>query len=391
MSGLIEEYGSKVKRGELTWKKAAEIYENITGEKITANALRMRHCRLEGEEKTEKSNLIDAEKFAKVVFDIARSAADKIKAPPKEELFKGKVEESAVLMISDVHVGKVNHFLDLETGDSRETYNRKIMLDEFNGLLDGVCSINALLSETYNIRKLYMFLLGDIVDNNMIFRGQKWFVDVGVGVQVILAANCFKKLILELLSHFEEIEVIVVGGNHGRMTQRREAAPFYNNFDWLMGQVLQRDFSEEDRVSVITPESWFYLCKIYGWKYMLHHGDTVFSWMGIPYYGITRQAKARRTEVEIDMGCIGHFHQRMEIPVSSKSNVLVNGCWIEADDFAWKKYGVISKPEQTYFGVSPKRPATWLFRIDLKREKTPGEQTKVVEQIMQPNGGEEGF
>jgi len=70
-----------------------------------------------------------------------------------------------------------------------------------------------------------------------------------------------------------------------------------------------------------------------------------------------------------DIECIGHFHQKMEIPIGSNAIALVNGAWIENDDFAWRTMGVLSRPEQWYFGVSPKRPRTWQFPLDLLHSK----------------------
>jgi len=89
----------------------------------------------------------------------------------------------------------------------------------------------------------------------------------------------------------------------------------------------------------------------------------------LPYYGIVRQSKARRLEIDYDIEIIGHFHQRLEIPTSSKTITLVNGAWVPKDSFAWKKFGVQSKPEQHFFGVADERPRTWSFEIDLSRDQ----------------------
>jgi hypothetical protein len=87
--------------------------------------------------------------------------------------------------------------------------------------------------------------------------------------------------------------------------------------------------------------------------------------MSLPYYGIVRQSKARRLELQYDIEVIGHFHTRMEIPTSSKTYTLVNGSWISKDTFGWKKFGALSKPEQYFFGISDKRPVSWKFELDL--------------------------
>jgi len=55
----------------------------------------------------------------------------------------------------------------------------------------------------------------------------------------------------------------------------------------------------------------------------------------------------------------------MEIPLSSRAITLVNGSWVPKGMYAWKKYGVLTKAEQIYFGTSPKRPRTWQFTLNL--------------------------
>ena len=152
------------------------------------------------------------------------------------------------------------------------------------------------------------------------------------------------------------------------MSQKMEASPSTRSFDYHMLKILEVIFQNENRVKFIIPDSWFYVQKIYNWRFLLHHGNTVYSWLSLPYYGIVRQGKARRIEIPYSIECIGHFHQRMEIPVGSHSYTLVNGSWIPKDFFAWQKYGVLSKPEQYFFGVSSKRPRTWSFSIDLEQK-----------------------
>jgi hypothetical protein len=313
-------------------------------------------------------NLIDAQEFTKALIDGFGKQKRLIRLPKKVDISTGRMEESAVLMLSDMHIGKVNYYAELETGKGYQTYNTQIAIKEANRLVDGVFTINQLLSHSYAIRKLYIFGLGDLVDNDIIVKGQRFYVDVGVGAQIMLATKILEDMLVAFLNTFEEIEFILIGGNHGRLTEHREMAPFYNNFDWLLGQMLSKSFKDEPRVKIVTPESWFHLHKIYDWKFLLHHGNTVYSWMGLPYYGIVRSGKSRRTEMDVDIECIGHFHTTMEIPISSHSKTLVNGSWIEKDDFGWRQYGNLSKAEQYYFGVSPKRARSWSFVLDLKKE-----------------------
>jgi hypothetical protein len=317
--------------------------------------------------KKEKKELLDFQTFSDSLLKSFQKAQKKICIPSKNKIFKGKdkIKESAVLLLSDIHVGKINYFPD-EVGKSIQTYNERIMWMNANRLVESIAQVNYLLSSYYKLKKLYIFGLGDIIDNDVIVQGQQLFIDVGAGAQLMKAVNLLTQIITQLLTQFEEIELNIIGGNHGRINAKaRDMIPFYNNLDYLLGKILQIQFKDEKRVKVICPESWFHIVTIKGWKYFIHHGNTTKSWLGLPYYGITRKSMARRGEMHYDIECIGHFHHRMNINIGSRSRTIVNGCWIENDDFSWKNYGTFTYPQQYYFGVSKKRPKTWSWDLDL--------------------------
>lgn len=313
----------------------------------------------------KKQNLVDAQEMAKAVLAGLQGSPIKLKVPPLKRNYQGKLSETAVLLLSDIHSGQVNKFPNPDTNKMEVTYDTGVMKQEFDRLLDGIVSINELLSYSYKLDKLYIFGLGDYVENDVIFKGQRFFVDRGVGNQLTTLVDLMTQFITALLRDFKEIEFVCVIGNHGRFQMSREAAPTTNSFDYLMGKMLEIMFKNEKRVKITLPEDWFHFQKIYDWKYFLHHGDTVYSWMSMPYYGLKRAGTSRRVEIPFDIECIGHFHQVMSIPIGGKSKTLVNGSWISKSDFGWRKFGTLSQAEQYYFGVSPKRPRTWRYTIDL--------------------------
>ena len=272
-------------------------------------------------------------------------------------------------MLSDIHSGQVNKFLNSETNEMETTYNTEIMIQEFDRLLDSIDGINRLLSASYKIDKLYIFGLGDYLENDVIYKGQRFFIDKSVGEQLVLMSQIMENFITELLRIFGEIEFICIAGNHGRFQMGKDSAPMANNFDYLLGKMLQIIFRGEKRVKITVPESWYYVTKIYDWKYFLHHGDTVYSWMSIPYYGLKRIGTARRVEIPYDIECIGHFHFEMTIPIGRGAKTFVNGGWIDKSDYGWRKFGTLSRPEQVYFGISPKRAVSWKWALDLLHSK----------------------
>lgn len=306
----------------------------------------------------ELGGMIDRVKKSASPFHINYKAINKI-----------GLEEVAVLNLSDIHAGVKNSILNPETGKTEITYSLDIMIKEFSYLLESMRHIMHLLAPAYKIKKLVIFGLGDWVTGDQIFRGQKWFIEFGVGKQIVTLSEVMTHFLKELLGFFEEIELVLIGGNHGRMTLGREAAPATNSNDYLVYKMLEAIFSAEKRVKFIIPESMFYVYKIYDWKYLLHHGNTIFGWMGLPYYGIVRQSKSAQIEMPHHIECIAHFHVRMEIPVSSRTYTLVNGGWVPRDAYAWESFRTLSKPEQYFFGVSSKRPRTWSFSLDLEKPR----------------------
>ena len=321
-------------------------------------------------EKQDKQKKITQTEFKNLFIEAMDKTQPLVEIPYHKPFDKKKQIEQAVMLISDCHIGKTNTFMDVETGNNIDTYNSNKFIDEANELLLHTHNIiNYHLSPAYNIQDLWLFLLGDIVDNDMIYRGQRFFIDMDVGKQVITGLRVFTDYITALLGLFKNIHVVSVPGNHGRASQRYETTPATRSFDWIFSKMLEISFKEEKRIDFTIPDSFFYRQKIYDWGYYLHHGNSVYSWMSLPYYGIVRQGKSRATEIPYDIECIGHFHQRMEIPMASTKFTLVNGSWIPKDKFSWEKFGVYSYPEQIFFGVSRKRPRTWQFNIDLFNEK----------------------
>ena len=278
--------------------------------------------------------------------------------------FSGKVSEEACLVLSDVHVGKRNVFYDLEKCENITTYNTSIFLEETENLLKGVHKIVDLLKTNYDIEKLNVFCVGDLIDNDLIYKGQRFFIDACAGEQLWIAVKAFTEMFTALLEIFKEIEIISIPGNHGRKAFM-EAQPSANNFDYHLMKILSVVFQHNDNISFVVPNSWNYMHTIFDWKYYLHHGNDVYSWMSLPYYGITRKSTKRMSEIQFDKEIIGHFHTDMRIPISSKADTLVNGSWINRDNFAWEKFGVFSKAKQRFFGVNKKRPETWSFAIEL--------------------------
>jgi len=340
--------------------KAVAKHENIS---YSALKKALQRYRKAGARTGTPENSVTAEAIAKTLCKMLEDIGPIV--TPYKKIFTGKQHEDAVLLLGDAHIGKENTFLNPETGKTSITHNTEIVIKRFNNLATSIYSIVQLLSTSFKLDNLYIFDVGDMIDNDRIFPGQRFNIDMGVGEQLWMGVKALTDLLKAFLGIFKNVTYIKLVGNHGRTAFYREAEPISNYFEYHLGKILEMVFAHEPRIKFIVPESWYYLQKIRGWRYLLHHGNSVYSWMSLPYYGIVRQGKSRRIQVQYDIECIGHFHVAMAVTVSSKSFTIVNGSFIENDNYAWERFGQMSVPRQYFFGVSDKRPRTWGFKLEI--------------------------
>jgi predicted phosphodiesterase len=283
---------------------------------------------------------------------------------PKAVKGAGKREEISVLDISDVHVGMINHIYDEKLGRKIVTYNHEIFLQELDTLYKSIKEIHDILSPTYRLRKLVIFVLGDVVTNDRIFPEQVFEIEKCVGLQMWDSIGIFSQFFKQLLSVYEEIEIVCVVGNHGRSNPSHYNEPIQNNFEYHIYRCWQKQFENSKRVKVIVPDTGRYIHKVGPWRHLIEHGHNL---RGYTPNAIQQQVKDMCVNVgNFDVFHFGHIHELAEKRVSDKVLVKQNGCWIYKDEYAWTKFKNYSIPEQHFFGCNEKRKETWAFKLDLR-------------------------
>lgn len=307
----------------------------------------------------------DVDKLASIIGEHLYKNYKEVKIiEPKAMKCSGKREETSVLDISDTHVGMINKVFDSEVGKKIITYNMDVFKKELNELFESVYNIHDILKNSYNLKKLVIFFLGDLITNDRIFPEQTFEIEKVVGLQIWDAINYFNKFFVNLLNIYEEIEIVGVVGNHGRSLPNSYSEPVENNFEYFVYKTWEKQFADSKRINVIVPSTRRYIHKIYNWKHLLEHGD---SMRGTTDTYIERQIK----ELSLNMGGFdvmhyGHFHKLKEREIADKVIVKQNGCWIPKDEYGFSKFKQYSVPKQFFFGCSQKRPETWGYKIDLR-------------------------
>lgn len=300
------------------------------------------------------------------IRQVARIATDPIK-PQKIPRVKGT--ESAILAISDSHVGKI---INPENTLGFGNYSPEIFLRVLWTLEKRVTQ---LLTQEWNrtLRRLHIVFLGDLVDGALDHSSEKASRDL-VAEQCLFAAIAFHQFIRRLSAI---VDVSVIGaavGNHGRLPNQKKTPTDgrHSNFDWIVMGMIQALLEGCD-VPMLMHRNPFWVEDIEGWRFHFGHGDHLRGGdkaMGVPAHAIGRQINATtqryaaRGERPPDYYIVGDKHRPLLLPTAT-GRFLINGSFFEGDSYALISNFPPVKPHQLLFGVHPKEGRSWSYDVNL--------------------------
>lgn len=283
-------------------------------------------------------------------------------APTLHHIDSEHGEETAVLVISDVHVGKWVDPIEVGAAFGYNVPEFERRLANIRRRFDSIIDIHR---RAIPIKRLYVLMLGDLVDGSDMRAGQKIRVDATVGAQTLIFAQHMAPFLTGLSQMFEEVRVIVVGGNHGRVGKPGDNKPI-DNFDVMAGHFLQVALQNVENVKVHVSHKPYEIARIGGLDVYMAHGEAVSGsggFAGVPAAGVARAA-ARDVGMHrrlFDAYVIGHFHNAQDLDMNGIP-VLINGAWDGGDAFSVNRLKMASVPAQWLFGVNDTN-ITWRYRL----------------------------
>ncbi len=202
----------------------------------------------------------------KIIGAVANLPAMPVLRSPSIQVSKGLGEEEMVLLISDVQAGLK---VDAHESGGLGSFGSEILLDQIAYLLKSIASIRKYHP---NVRRLHVFWLGDIVENETIYGGQLREIDANVIQQVLLCWEHFGAFQAQLAGMFESVHCRGVVGNHGRIGRKGEHSPM-SNFDYLLYRMWEERLKPVKNLTWKVSESWWDIAQVMGWKWLLVHGD----------------------------------------------------------------------------------------------------------------------
>lgn len=260
-------------------------------------------------------------------------------------------EEVAVVALSDLQLAKVT-----------PTYNTEICEARVELYGDRIIHYTDMHRTAGPIRKVHVWLLGDIIEGQGIFPGQQFLVDAGFYRQVTISGpRIVGNLLLRLLANFDEVVVTGVIGNHGRMggMARTEFDP-ESNGDRMLYRILQLMFVNEERIKFVIPDgpgerNWYAIDPIGNYRTLLCHGDQFPSFGSM--FSIGRKVlawKAGAIQEPWDDIMIGHFHQATKMTFGY-TTLRVGGTTESTNTYAQERLASMGQPSQHLMYVDPEK------------------------------------
>lgn len=274
--------------------------------------------------------------------------------------------EVPVTIWSDWHSGEVVSCA--ETNGVNE-FNVKVLRERVRKLVERTLR----LADKHNGKYpgIVLNLLGDFVSGGLHPELQKTDEVEAIGA-VLTARDLLVWGIKAIADHFGQVYLPCAAGNHGRATHKPEFKRYvFKNFDWLIYQLLEREFADDKRVRFdIRPANEVFY-KVWNKRFLAMHGDMLGVKGGDGIIGaigpISRgEVKVRgssaSTVSDYDVLLMGHWHQSLWLP-----RVIVANSLKGYDEFAKNALRApVSAPSQPLFFVHPRYGITSRWEIYLE-------------------------
>jgi hypothetical protein len=274
------------------------------------------------------------------------------------------------LLASDWHWGEV---VDAAQVGGVNEYDLKIAQDRARAFIE--TSID-LLKNRFNNPKYegVVFALGGDMFSGNIHDELATTNDMEVMPCVLDLWGTLVWCIETLVEEFGKVFVPCVSGNHGRNTHKiQNKNRNYTNFDWLLYQFLNKRFENDKRITFFIPDGSDAYYQVYGYKYLLTHGDQfrggdgVIGCLGAIIRG-DHKKRSRNAQIdqEYDTMLIGHFHQLIQL-----QRLIVNGSLKGYCEYAYSNNFGFEPPRQALWITHPLHGITFSCPVNVDRKSKP--------------------
>lgn len=312
---------------------------------------------------------VNREELVAAVYQAATDAARALalKPVPKPKVDKRKkTPETAVAVLSDWQLSKTTPTYDSDVCEARiELYAEKI------------ADLVEIQRADHPVNELRVWMLGDIIESELIFPGQTHLIDSSLYRQITVDGPRIAVTFLRhMLTLFDTIHVTAVIGNHGKLAGRssRDQNPETNG-DRMLYRICQQILANEPRITWNIPDghserNWYAIDQIGSYRSLLIHGDQFRGSSGMPWYGIQKKVggwKMGAIEHDFDDVMFGHYHQPTRLTLN-RVTARCSGSTESHNDYAMEQLAAVGQPSQWLLFVHPERGVTAEYVVWLNED-----------------------
>lgn len=283
---------------------------------------------------------------------------------PAPDRRKG-TEEVAIITFSDLQLGQVT-----------PTYNSDIAEERVHRYADKALRLTSLQRHDHPIRTAKLYLLGDLIEGELIVPSHPHQVDSSVYAQVALnGPRILVDFVRRLAGAFDRVDVVSVPGNHGEVGGA--ARKHYNpetNFDRMLTKIVEHIFvsAGEKRVTWRVPDgygrsSWYAVDYIGEVGFHLWHGHQArrtSSSSHLPFYKLVLGWAAGGIPEPFQVSICGHHHTPTMLTLNSR-HLFINGTFATDSEYAQERLASSARAAQWVLFATAGRGLTAQYLVDV--------------------------
>lgn len=308
---------------------------------------------------------VRSEALHEAVYQAAKDSISGLRLPAttKPLIDKRPRPETAVAVLSDWQLAKVTPDYNTAVCEKR--------MDEYAARLEKIVSVQR---ADHPVKELRVYLLGDLVEGELIFPGQAHLVDASLYRQVTVdGPRILGGFLRRMLGVFESVRVVGVIGNHGSLggRARKDYHP-ESNADAMMYRVVKMLLENEKRLDFEEPSTrgerhWYAVDQIGEKRFFMFHGDQIKGgFAGFPWYAFERKLLRWRDMYHFDYSLSGHFHTPVRFRYGDRATHWGNGTTESTNTYAAEQLAAQGTPSQGLLFVHPTKGVTAEYKIALK-------------------------
>lgn len=266
------------------------------------------------------------------------------------------------LFLSDLHWGEVVHPAQI---NHVNRYSLAIARERLRHTVETAIQLCRILDRDMRYPGIVVPLGGDMISGNIHDELQATN-ELNTMPTVLDLYDHLAGAIKLLADTFGNVFLPCVSGNHGRDTKKTWAKDrHHTSFDWLLYQFLAKHFTGDKRVSFYVPDGPDAYYRIYGYRYLLTHGDQFRAGDSIigpigPLMRGDQKKRARNQAVALDYDTMiaGHWHQYIHL-----TRLIVNGSLKGYDEYAYAGNFAFEAPQQALWITHARHGITYRMPV----------------------------